>query len=96
MIDRLREQIQERLEQLTGEADRLRRALAALEPADVDGAGAQAACAREGQSTRPDGQSDEERAGPAGRARLRLAPLVGRRLARPRRRCSPRSSEATR
>lgn len=32
MIDRLREQIQERLEQLTGEADRLRKALAALDP----------------------------------------------------------------
>lgn len=32
MIDRLREQIQERLEQLTGEADRLRKALAALNP----------------------------------------------------------------
>ena len=32
MIDRLREQIQERLDQLTGEADRLRKALAALDP----------------------------------------------------------------
>ena len=32
MIDRLREQIQERLDQLAGEADRLRRALAALDP----------------------------------------------------------------
>ena len=32
MIDRLRKQIQERLDQLTGEADRLRKALAALDP----------------------------------------------------------------
>ena len=32
MIDRLREQIQQRLEQLTHEADRLRKALAALDP----------------------------------------------------------------
>ncbi len=32
MIDRLREQIQHRLDQLTGEADRLRKALAALDP----------------------------------------------------------------
>ena len=32
MIDRLREQIQERLDQLAGEADRLRKALAALDP----------------------------------------------------------------
>ena len=32
MIDRLREQIQERLDQLVGEADRLRKALAALDP----------------------------------------------------------------
>ena len=32
MIDRLREQIQERLDQLLGEADRLRKALAALDP----------------------------------------------------------------
>ena len=31
MIDRLREQIQERLDQLAGEADRLRKALAALD-----------------------------------------------------------------
>ena len=32
MIDRLREQIQERLDQLVHEADRLRKALAALDP----------------------------------------------------------------
>lgn len=32
MIDRLREQIQERLDQLAGEANRLRKALAALDP----------------------------------------------------------------
>ena len=32
MIDRLREQIQRRLDQLAGEADRLRKALAALDP----------------------------------------------------------------
>jgi CRP-like cAMP-binding protein len=32
VIDRLREQIQHRLEQLAGEADRLRKALAALDP----------------------------------------------------------------
>jgi CRP-like cAMP-binding protein len=32
VIDRLREQIQERLDQLVGEADRLRKALAALDP----------------------------------------------------------------
>ena len=32
VIDRLREQIQQRLDQLTHEADRLRKALAALDP----------------------------------------------------------------
>jgi CRP-like cAMP-binding protein len=32
MIDGIREQIQQRLDQLTGEADRLRKALAALDP----------------------------------------------------------------
>jgi DNA-binding transcriptional ArsR family regulator len=32
VIDRLREQIQERLDQLAGEADRLRKALTALDP----------------------------------------------------------------
>ena len=32
MIDRLREQIQHRLDQVSGEADRLRKALAALDP----------------------------------------------------------------
>ena len=43
MIDRLREQIQERLDQLTGEADRLRKALAALDPRSSERAGPQAA-----------------------------------------------------
>jgi len=32
MIDRLRQQIQKRLDQITGEADKLRKALAALDP----------------------------------------------------------------
>ncbi len=48
MIDRLREQIQERLDQLAGEADRLRKALAALDPRSSEGAGAQAARAQAG------------------------------------------------
>lgn len=37
MIDRLREQIQERLDQLAGEADRLRKALVALDPRSPKG-----------------------------------------------------------
>ena len=37
MIDRLREQIQQRLDQLVNEADRLRKALAALDPRSSKG-----------------------------------------------------------
>jgi CRP-like cAMP-binding protein len=43
MIDRLREQIQQRLDQLVGEADRLRKALAALDPRSPSAPAAEAA-----------------------------------------------------
>ena len=65
MIDRLREQIQQRLD-LTHEADRLRKALAALDPRSSVSASAQACRA---QATQPHGEAegvrDEECTGPA-------------------------------
>ena len=63
MIDRLREQIQERLDQLASEADRLRKALVALGPRYVQGHGAQASCAEAVDEA--DGHSGDERSGPA-------------------------------
>ena len=53
MIDRLREQIQERLEQLTGEADRLRKALAALDPRSPSSPDRKSAAQTRTLSTKP-------------------------------------------
>ena len=53
VIDRLREQIQERLEQLAGEADRLRKALAALDPRSSEARRPASRPARKRQSTKP-------------------------------------------
>jgi DNA-binding transcriptional ArsR family regulator len=52
VIDRLREQIQHRLDQLAGEADRLRKALAALDPRS-SGAPARKAPARKPPARKP-------------------------------------------
>ena len=56
VIDRLREQLQERLDQLLGEADRLRKALAALDPrpqaAGAQASRAQARCGDRAQAGR--------------------------------------------
>ena len=51
MIDRLREQLQERLDQLAGEADRLRKALAALDPRASKTAGRKPAASKPAPST---------------------------------------------
>ena len=67
VIDRLREQIQQRLDQLTHEADRLRKALAALDPRSSGRARAQACRAQSppGLGAQAEGVGDEERTGPA-------------------------------
>jgi hypothetical protein len=64
MIDRLREQIQHRLDQALGEAERLRKALAALDPRSPS-APARKAPARRGQGGRPTGTASAGRRGAA-------------------------------
>ena len=53
VIDRLREHIQERLDQLTGEADRLRNALAALDPRPRSAPARKRPAGTRTQSTKP-------------------------------------------
>jgi hypothetical protein len=53
VIDRLREQIQERLEQLAGEADRLRKALAALDPRSSNASARKQPARKPAQPTKP-------------------------------------------
>ena len=66
MIDRLREQIQERLDQLAGEADRLRKALAALDPRSPTTPARKPPARKRASAATPSRRPrDEERAGPA-------------------------------
>jgi DNA-binding transcriptional ArsR family regulator len=53
VIDRLREQIQERLDQLAGEAARLRKALAALDPRSSEAPARQQPARKPAQPTKP-------------------------------------------
>lgn len=70
MIDLLRKQIQERLDQLVGEADRLRKALAALDPRSTTTPRAKASAhARTRTATRKT-TSSPGRSSPARRTRL--------------------------
>jgi DNA-binding transcriptional ArsR family regulator len=73
VIDRLREQIQQRLDQLVGEADRLRNALAALDPrssAPAPKPAAQKAPARRGaRSATPKREAPVATRAPAQRTR---------------------------
>jgi len=85
VIDRLREQIQQRLDQLVNEADRLRKALAALDPrslspparkpstGNASGRAGARATAAEQQSLAPSGAPARPRTRP-GAARRRTAP----------------------
>ena len=98
MIDRLREQLQERLDQLLGEADRLRKALAALDPRPSKPPARKPPARKHcrGDGAQASGVDDEAHSRPGGRAGPRLAPLAGRRPARPRPPCSRRSPAARR
>ena len=74
MIDRLREQIQHRLDQLTGEADRLRKALAALDPRSSPQPARQAPAAKtptrkRAQATKPKPEVPAANSAPARRTR---------------------------
>jgi CRP-like cAMP-binding protein len=74
MIDRIREQIQQRLDQLVGEADKLRKALAALGPhsstASADSAPAgKAAAPKRSRSATPRSEPATTNSAPARRTR---------------------------
>jgi biotin operon repressor len=81
VIDRLREQIQQRLDQLSGEADRLRKALSALDPRSSkaparkppDRNAAQSTAAKPATSATKRTQAQRTRQ-PAARAPRRTAP----------------------
>ena len=78
VIDRIREQIQERLDQLASEADRLRKALAALDPPLQGGICAQASRAQSPARTRaeaapPKPKAPATKSAPARRTRQAAA-----------------------
>ena len=96
MIDRLREQIHQYLDQLADEAERLRKALAALDPRSSKTPrkpGVRKAAEPIAAKPAP---SASTRTSAGGRARRRPPPLAGRRPGRPGPRCSPRSPAARR
>jgi DNA-binding transcriptional ArsR family regulator len=77
VIERLREQIQERLDQLVGEADRLRKALAALDPR-----GQSASPARKAPARKVAGRKPPQSAAPASEV-LESKPAAARRASQP-------------
>ena len=68
MIDRLREQIQERLDQLAGEADRLRKALAALDPRSSKAPARKPPARKPAQAPAPKSTASATKSAPARRA----------------------------
>ena len=68
MIDRLREQLQERIDQLVGEADRLRKALVALGPSSSTAPSPKPAAAKPAPTTRPKAAAPAQKRTPARRA----------------------------
>jgi DNA-binding transcriptional ArsR family regulator len=91
VIDRLREQIQERLDQLAGEADRLRKALATLDPRSSK------APARNPPASKPAGRKPAKpTASPAASAAKRTpAPRASKTAARSPRRTAPGATKAS-
>ena len=67
MIDRLREQIQQRLDQLTHEADRLRKALAALDPRPSGQHASEPAATTRTQAAMPNPKASATKPAPARR-----------------------------
>ena len=92
VIDRLREQIQQRLDQLTHEADRLRKALAALDPRSSETPARKAAETPRLSQLHPPRRPHR----PCERVSRPPVPLSGRRPVRPRLPCLPRSPVARR
>lgn len=73
MIDRLRDQIQQRLDQLVGEADRLRKALAALDPRSPSAPAPRAATRTAPPRTRAQASTARPKAPATARAAARRA-----------------------
>ena len=69
MIDRLREQIQQRLDQLTHEADRLRKALAALDPRSSKAPARKPPARKAAQRTASEATASATKSAPARRTR---------------------------
>ena len=87
MIDRLREQIQERLDQLVGEADRLRKALAALDPRSSAQPASKPPAPKRPQAETPKPRASATNATPAQRTSRPATP--------PPRRTAPGATKAT-
>jgi CRP-like cAMP-binding protein len=67
VIDRLREQIQERLDQLAGEADRLRKALLALDPRSSARPASKPPARKRGQAATPKPKAPATKSAPVSR-----------------------------
>ena len=87
VIDRLREQIQERLDQLAGEADRLRHALAALDPRSSKAPARKPPVRKPAQRTAPKPTASATKSAPARR--------TSRPAARSARRTAPGATKAS-
>jgi DNA-binding transcriptional ArsR family regulator len=87
VIDRLREQIQQRLDQLTHEADRLRKALAALDPRSSSQRASKPAAPTRNQTAEPKTKPSTTKRAPARR--------TTRPPARSRRRTAPGATKAS-
>jgi CRP-like cAMP-binding protein len=74
VIDRLREQIQERLDQLAGEADRLRKALAALDPRSSAQPASKPPARKRAQAATPKPKAPATKGTPARRTSQAAAP----------------------
>jgi DNA-binding transcriptional ArsR family regulator len=74
VIDRLREQIQHRLDQLAGEADRLRKALAALAPRSSTSPARKPAARKRAQTAAPKPKASATKSAPPRRTRQPATP----------------------
>ena len=74
VIDRLREQIQQRLDQLAGEADRLRKALAALDPRSSKAPARKPPARKRAQTAAPKPKASATKSAPARRTRQPATP----------------------
>jgi CRP-like cAMP-binding protein len=93
VIDRLREQIQERLDQLPHEADRLRKALAALDPRSSTAPTRKSPARKPRTASKPDSRPATKPRGPA--AKTATARRTPQPAARSSRRTAPGATKAS-